>query len=175
MEQPTYRPRKKRGNIYNDCGTHHEIVITSRTHGEKRVLIDNEDVEKCKKYTWFIWKSGYGTFYCSTAWKYPEKKSLPIHRYVMDTPDGLVVDHINFNPLDNRKENLRNGTHGLNASNRNGALKNNKLGVRNVMLCKKTGKYLVYVKMMHHGSYETLDEAKSVAKKKRMELLGVDN
>jgi hypothetical protein len=50
-----------------------------------------------------------------------------MHRYVMDFPEALVVDHITWNRLDNRKahlksctqaENARNGTNGWNFGKR---------------------------------------------------------
>lgn len=41
-----------------------------------------------------------------------------MHRDVLDVPNDLVVDHINHNGLDNRKENLRICTKGENAINR---------------------------------------------------------
>ncbi|KOS03136.1 HNH endonuclease [Paenibacillus polymyxa] len=34
-----------------------------------------------------------------------------MHRYLTDCPEGLVVDHINGNGLDNRRENLRVCSH----------------------------------------------------------------
>jgi len=44
-------------------------------------------------------------------------KNIYLHRYIMDTPEGIVVDHINRRPLDNRKINLRNVTTQENSKN----------------------------------------------------------
>jgi hypothetical protein len=50
------------------------------------------------------------------------KKLVPISRFIMNPPAGMVVDHINGDRLDNRRENLRITNHrqnGLNVKPRN--------------------------------------------------------
>jgi len=41
-----------------------------------------------------------------------------MHREIMGSPKGLLVDHRNLNRLDNRRENLRTATHSQNMQNR---------------------------------------------------------
>lgn len=44
---------------------------------------------------------------------------LYLHRYVMGFPDNMMIDHINGDPLDNRKSNLRIATARVNCKNKN--------------------------------------------------------
>ena len=75
---------------------------------------DLEDVSDLKRHTWTLTPEGYAQF-----WNKILKKSFTMHRYVMNFPHELVVDHLTWNRLDNRKEELRICTQAENA--RNGA------------------------------------------------------
>jgi hypothetical protein len=88
-------------------------ILTKNNH---RILIDLEDFKKVdnavKNYL-YVHLSGkvyYATYYV-------DGRRKPLHRLIMDTPDDLMVDHINHNGLDNRKENLRNCTAKVNSNN----------------------------------------------------------
>jgi hypothetical protein len=78
-------------------------------------LIDEEDYEKIKDYKWYLNGKGYVV---ATAYINGERHKLRLQRFLMNAPDGFVVDHINRNKLDNRKENLRICTYGENTRNR---------------------------------------------------------
>lgn len=82
---------------------HAKIVIESKKFGKHYALIDKEDIEKIKNDTW-----------CLMAIKlknetvlYVQSYNKLLHREIMDNPEGMQIDHINHNPLDNRKQNLR--------------------------------------------------------------------
>lgn len=79
-----------------------------------------------------------------------DKKKIRLHRYLMNCPDGLVVDHINGDTKDNRISNLRVVTQKENLKNRMDSIKkpsksNNKLGIRGlVMIYDKRDKRYFY-------------------------------
>lgn len=84
------------------------------------VLIDEEDFEKIKDYTWCGVKSPR-SFYVQANKKIGKGKYIHIkmHRLIMGINNPKIyVDHKNFNGLDNRKENLRLVTPRQNSMNR---------------------------------------------------------
>ena len=89
----------------------------------KVTIVDDEDYDYLMQWKWFAHRS-YATndFYvCRKSLKKDgiRGKMIMMHRVIMNTPVGLVVDHINHNTLDNRKSNLRNCTISQNQMNRN--------------------------------------------------------
>lgn len=120
------------------------------------MLCDVEDWEKQKNITWFI-----GGGYVKARHK---GKTLQIHRLIMQAPDGMEVDHINHNPLDNRRSNLRVVSHIVNMANR-GRQSNNKSGTNGVYWNKRIKRFYCQInvngKRKYLGCYKTYEEAKS--------------
>lgn len=122
----------------------YSIIIIRDIHGNEiaQAKIDNDDVDKVKKYKWHIDANGYILTTISNSEK------IKLHNYIMNMENkkgySIVVDHINNNKLDNRKCNLRVCTVAENA--RNTKMKNNKLGIRNIFWSKKDNCYICKIK-----------------------------
>ena len=86
-----------------------EMIICNKNKQEKaRVLISLEDLDEVGKYRWSI--NGRGYIVTGGG-------KISLHRFIMNPPEGKVVDHKNHNPLDNRRKNLRICTQQQNSMN----------------------------------------------------------
>lgn len=135
-------------NIYELDGENSAIlVINNKTGVITRVLFDERDFDKIKDFSWFPHHDP----------KKPEhliylfnNKLQRLHRVIMDPPEGMVVDHINGNTLDNKRNNLRICTIATNNRNRGGSnrrivlSKNNKSGVMGVNFHKARNKWRAF-------------------------------
>lgn len=77
-------------------------------------MIDDEDESVFSQYKWHINDGGY------VVWrgvKDGKKRTIRLHRLIAKPKEGLVVDHINRNKLDNRRSNLRCVTVAVNVRN----------------------------------------------------------
>jgi len=143
-----------------------EIIIKSHKYGEKKVLIDDEDLEKIKEHIWHLqYAKTIKGFYVNRHSKSIKGKRscISLHRYIVDAQRGEVVDHINHNTLDNRKENLRKCTHSQNSGNRNKMTQKCSSHYKGVTYNLKTNKYIATIQpnntSVHLGYFETEDQA----------------
>ena len=100
-------------------------------------VVDDEDFVELSKYKWQFNQLGYAI---RTDWNNGSPKAVYMHRQLLGDPDGLIVDHINQDKLDNRKINLRTCKHRENLQNR-GKQANNTTGYSGVIYRKDKGKY----------------------------------
>lgn len=92
------------------------LIINSRRFGDIKYLIDKDDVNRVSKYNWSVAKRHHGIYaYCNE--KYAIINERLLHRFIANCPKDMVVDHLNHNTLDNRKENLRVCTYSDNNKN----------------------------------------------------------
>jgi len=82
----------------------------------KFAIVDPDDYETLNKYKWHVTKNA-NTFYAKRNPRVGRKGKAPpiyMHRQIINVPAGFVIDHINYNGLDNRKANLRLATRAQN-------------------------------------------------------------
>lgn len=77
---------------------------------------------------------------------------LLTHMRGIEIPEGMVIDHINGNTLDNTKDNLRVVTRSQNQHNRK-AMSNNTSGKAGVYFNKAAGKWQVQVNLEGKNHY----------------------
>lgn len=82
----------------------------------KYALVDDDQYLLLKDSAWHLGIGGYAIR--NHRLDQGKRKHQRMHRLVMNAPEGLEVDHINHDPLDNRRANLRLATHSQNGLNR---------------------------------------------------------
>lgn len=105
----------RRGNS-KSCGKCNTYTFKGETaicttHNGKTFVVDAEDVARIDKHTWYITSRGY----VATAIK---GITIHLHRFLLNAPPGVQVDHINIRPNDCRKDNLRLASPSQNTQNR---------------------------------------------------------
>lgn len=144
------------------------VLVRLNGTAEAFAVIDEGMLDLVNQFTWYRNQSGYAF----TKSKRLHIKFLSMHRLIAGQPDGLEVDHINGNTLDNRRENLRTATHQQNLENRaRGANSNSSTGVRGVHWDKRTKKFQAQIRAggvtKYLGRFTDLDEARAATEKAR--------
>lgn len=89
-------------------------------------IIDADDYDKVKDYKWYC----RNDYIQSKSFKLPKDRSMFLHRFLFDYEGELFVDHIDGNPFNNRRNNLRFCTTAENMRNQKKRMKNgNIIGV----------------------------------------------
>jgi hypothetical protein len=121
-----------------------------------RFLIDTDMVDAFEKKYWHKDSKGY---IISTQSDQPKEL---LHRFVLGLDGNIIIDHINRDKTDNRRENLRIVTAEQNAFNKN-MLSTNTTGYVGVCKLKKKNKYFAsigrYNRKLSLGNYSDIKEA----------------
>lgn len=129
-----------------------EMVLRNQTNGiDAIVKIDIEDVEKCKQHKWAVSDRVHGKRQYARG--RINGKNIRLHRFLLDYDGDLVVDHINHDTFDCRKQNLRITTPEVNGINKKSAM----------AYKTENGKWRSYLMRggVHYylGTFDTFEEA----------------
>lgn len=138
----------------------------------KIVLVDDEDFDKVSSLTWYCTHNGYAI---NELIRNKKRTRTLMHRMLLDCPAEKIIDHINSNKLDNRKENLRICSRAEN--NRNLKIHSkNTTGYKGVHFFKKLNKYQAYISVNYSrinlGYFKLAKDAAMAYNKAAIELHG---
>jgi len=110
-------------------------------------IVDPEDFERLNQYKWHCSHRGYAKRAVPHAPAKGRQRLVGMHQELCPVPEGMVVDHINRNPLDNRKANLRPATRRQNTWNRKLTRKTRKTRYTGIHWDKRSRKWEVLVRI----------------------------
>jgi hypothetical protein len=129
-----------------------EILLTQN----QVALIDDDDYERVNQYKWCVQRTKGASYAVRKVVSGGRQEHILMHRFILGVSERKIcIDHINFNGLDNRKENIRACSYSQNIQHKH-ARKN-----------KKHSKYKgVTYQNGHYGVYIDTGE-------KRIQLFGI--
>jgi hypothetical protein len=129
-----------------------ELIITNRKGDKFTVLYDDEFIGIVKTMNWHVTKNKNGYARTHKSLGGGVFKSILMHKLFIKCPyEGLLIDHINGNTLDNRLCNLRMCTPQQNSANRKPFGKSKYLGV-----CVSTNRAKWQAQININGKYKHL-------------------
>lgn len=152
-------------NDYELRGEITAIFIKSPKYGTLETVISSINVDRVKEFpnTWCVtFNKTKNLFYVVGKLN---NKTICLHRFITEAPEGMEVDHINHDTLDNTNSNLRVVTVSENQQNRIGATKTSKSGIRGVSWNRHANKWSARVKINGKhtivGYFNSVEEAES--------------
>lgn len=146
-----------------------EIILSQG----KVALVDDADFERVNQFKWTASEQPNGRGF--RAVRFVKGSPIYLHRFIMECPAGLEVDHQNRDCLDNQRSNLRIATRAQNSQNR-GMQSNNTTGVKGVIFNKQFSKYeaCIYANGKKHylGRFADIQDAAAAYTKAAKELHG---
>ena len=125
-------------------------------YGKGRMTrVEDELYDFLNQHSWSVTNSGY--VHASI-----NGKKILLHRFLVNAPKGLTVNHIDHNPLNNVRSNLEICTH------RENTLRRKVIG-KGAYFEKRSGRWYVNFQNKYIGTYDTEEEARMVYKKLRDE------
>jgi hypothetical protein len=136
-------------------------------------IVDAADFEWLSRYKWHAApRDAAGGFY---ARRHEKGRNVWMHREIMNAPEGMVVDHIDGNGLNDRRCNLRLCTRTQNGRNRR-KNRDSDNEYKGIWTDKKTGRSYAQIRFegeqLYLGSFDTAVEAARAYDRKARELFG---
>lgn len=130
---------------------------------EHQIIIDRDCLIIFSSYSWFVEKGkGQTNYLRANALVNGIKRTVFFHQLIKGFYNGLEIDHINGNGLDNRRSNLRVVTHQVNQSNQR-KRKNASSKYFGVSFCQRDQKWQCHVqyenKKKNVGRFNTEQDA----------------
>lgn len=116
--------------------THHVLVPLTRG---KLARVDRSDLTAIRSFTWYAYPSGR-TWY---AYSHNDGNPVSMHRVITGASEGVEVDHIDGDGLNNSRDNLRVSTRSQNNQNR--TFSNKKF--KGVSASRKEGRWYSRIKV----------------------------
>lgn len=133
-------------------------------------IVDDDDYESLSKHKWYLHKGG-AVHHRSAA-----EKVIFMHRRILNPPQGMCIDHINGNKLDNRRVNLRVCTSGENSQHRIKLPHHNTSGVLGVSWHKHLQKWQVRINVKKQcvclGYFSRLQDAAQARREAEQKYFG---
>lgn len=145
----------------------------------KVAIVDDEDYDYLMRWKWCASKTRKGYWYAerraphpTNGWKTPIK--IKMHRFIMGAAEGLCVDHINHNTLDNRKCKMRICSYADNSRNKRASKKKCRSNYKGVYPNSVNWKAQIgfNYENIYLGTYTSESMAAKVYDKKAKELFG---
>lgn len=143
------------------------------TQGQE-ALVDDEDYDKVAKYKWRAKWGGQCFYAVRMPWNKGKRHEIKMHRFILDAPGNMLVDHRNYNGIDNRRSNLRLCSHSQSQYHRRSHKGTSRF--KGVSLRKKNKKWYAQIKHKRKaiwiGEYKDETKAAKAYDRKAKELFG---
>ena len=116
----------------------------SLTQG-KIALVDDTDFDWLNQWRWYANRLG-GIYYVARNGSNPNRRKILMHRFILNVPKGLEIDHRDGDGLNNRRTNLRICTHQENQHNQQ-PQKNRSSAFKGVHWCASARKWVSRIKV----------------------------
>lgn len=149
-----------------------ELVVRRRGGEVCTILVDDVDLDR-------VSAAGRWSIAVRRHTSYAEHRFdgrlVMLHRWLLDAPKGVPVDHVNGNGLDNRRANLRLCTYSENGGNSQIHARNTS-GFKGVCWNAREGKWMAYIggrrTRKYLGYFQTAEAASAAYRRASGEFFG---